>query len=109
MSKKISEQTKTEALKIAKGIQKPNQTKEQTKLISQGIEKGITLYKQQQKAKSREADKQRKIALKEKKNSDHQTDLCHEENHKSIKLLAYLPWVLLVISWTAFLGFEWLK
>lgn len=109
MSQKISEQTKVEALKIAKGIQKPNQTKEQTKLISQGIEKGITLYKQQQKAKAREADKQRKIALKEKKNSDHQTDECHKETHKSIKLLAYLPWVLLIISWTAFLGFKWLK
>ena len=48
MAQPISEKTKADALKVAKGIQKPGQTKEQTKLISQGIEKGIALYKQQQ-------------------------------------------------------------
>ncbi|MCA2486923.1 MULTISPECIES: DUF2956 family protein, partial [Vibrio] len=34
-------ETQTEAMKIAKATQKPGQTKEQTKLIAQGIEKGI--------------------------------------------------------------------
>lgn len=47
-------------MKIAKATQKPAQTKEQTKLIAQGIEKGIALYKKQQKEKAREADKQKK-------------------------------------------------
>ena len=75
MSQKISEQSKAEALKIAKGIKKPNQSKEQTKLISQGIEKGIALYKQQQKAKARETDKQRKALLKEKHIADAATHL----------------------------------
>lgn len=46
-----SEQTQQEALKIAKATQRPGQTKEQTKLITQGIEKGIALYKKQQKEK----------------------------------------------------------
>ena len=45
MASPISEQTKADAAKIAKGTQKPGQTKEQTKLISQGIEKGIAEYK----------------------------------------------------------------
>ena len=39
MANSASEQTKIEAVKIAKGIQKPGQIKEQTKLISQGIER----------------------------------------------------------------------
>ncbi|WP_438883914.1 DUF2956 family protein, partial [Bacillus cereus group sp. BC317] len=51
-----SPQTQQEAQAIAKASQKPGQTKEQTKLIAQGIEKGIALYKKQQKEKSRQAD-----------------------------------------------------
>ncbi|GIU31812.1 hypothetical protein TUM4433_23950 [Shewanella schlegeliana] len=43
--KSISNETKTEAMKVAKATQKPGQTKEQTKLIAQGIEKGIAEYK----------------------------------------------------------------
>lgn len=46
---KPSPQTQEEALKLAKGTQRPAQTKEQTKLIAQGIQKGIDLYKKQQK------------------------------------------------------------
>lgn len=51
MTNKIvpSPQTQQEAMKVAKATQKPGQTKEQTKLIAQGIEKGIALYKKQQK------------------------------------------------------------
>jgi len=53
-----------EALRIARSTQVPGQTKEQTRLIAKGIEKGIALYKQQQNAKAREQDKARKKALK---------------------------------------------
>ncbi len=42
---KVSKEVQEQAMKIAKGTQRPNQTKEQTKLISQGIEKGIAEYK----------------------------------------------------------------
>jgi hypothetical protein len=48
---KPSQQTQEEALKIARGIQRPAQTKEQTKLIAQGIQKGIDLYKNSKKKK----------------------------------------------------------
>ena len=41
---KPSQQTQEEALKIARGAQRPAQTKEQTRLIAQGIQKGIDLY-----------------------------------------------------------------
>lgn len=55
-----------EALRMARSIQTPGQTKEHTKLIAQGIAKGIELYKKQQSAKARERDKLRKRLLKQK-------------------------------------------
>ncbi|MFB2735079.1 DUF2956 domain-containing protein [Shewanella mangrovisoli] len=60
MKNTISTETQQDALSIAKATQKPGQTKEQTKLIAQGIEKGIAEYKKRQKAKARERDKLRK-------------------------------------------------
>jgi len=51
---------KEEALRIAKGTQAPGQNKNQTKLIAKGIEKGIALYKKQEKEKARERAKLRK-------------------------------------------------
>lgn len=64
MQTQLNECIQEEALKVARSIQKPGQTKEQTKLIAQGIAKGIELYKKQQSAKSRERDKARKKAIK---------------------------------------------
>jgi len=65
-AKELAEQRlQEEALRAAKSTLTPGQTKEQTKLIAKGIEKGIALYKQQQKAKARELDKARKKALKQ--------------------------------------------
>ena len=55
-----SQTTQEEAMQVALAIQKPGQTKEQTKLIAQGIAKGIELYKRQQSAKARERNKQKK-------------------------------------------------
>jgi hypothetical protein len=60
------QRSQEEALRVAKSIQAPGQTREQTKLVAKGIEKGIALYKQQQKAKARELDKARKKALRAK-------------------------------------------
>ena len=97
---KVSEQTKDEALKIAKGTQRPGQTKEQTRLIAQGIQKGIDLYKKQQKAKARELDK------KLKKVSQPSTEESPAEPAKHMDggqtRTAWLPWTLLVLSWLGF-------
>ena len=57
-----SETTQDEAMQIARGTQRPGQTKEQTKLIAQGIQKGIEQYKKRQNAKARELDKKLKKA-----------------------------------------------
>lgn len=99
MIEKPSEQTKVDAMKIAKGTQKSGQTKEQTKLIAQGIEKGISEYKKQQKIKARARDKDRKKALK--KSSLLQDEIISDRDDvKSSNAL--IPWFMLVISWIAF-------
>lgn len=97
----LSEQSKDDAMKIARGTQKPGQTKEQTKLIAQGIQKGIELYKKKNNEKSRELDKKLKKAssrlLSEPSTDDTSTpeEVAH---HK-------LPWVLLVLSWIGFVAY----
>jgi Flp pilus assembly protein TadB len=53
------------ALRVARSVQAPGQTPEQTKLVAQGIAKGIALYRKQQNEKARESDRQRKRALKQ--------------------------------------------
>ncbi len=102
MNKNISNETKNEALKIAKATQKPGQNKEQTKLIAQGIEKGIAEYKKQQKSKARDRDKARKqeIRAKQRQQTDIQIDIPSEN-------ISYpkLPWILLILSWIGFASY----
>lgn len=105
MANPISEQTKSAALKIAKGIQKPGQTKEQTKLISQGIEKGVAEYKKQQKNKARDADKERKKILKAKLKASDDVNEIKPDLKQGRPWGIYLPWVLLAISWTGILSY----
>ncbi|MGX9417219.1 DUF2956 domain-containing protein [Vibrio sp. RC27] len=110
MNKKtVSPQTQQEALKLAKATQKPGQTKDQTKLIAQGIEHGIALYKKQQKEKQRQADKERKKQQKEKISK---SSSLPEQNHLPTpepQTSPKLPWVLLLISWIGFIAFIYVK
>ena len=86
-------------MEIAKGTQRLGQTKEHTKLIAQGIQKGIEQYKKQHKAKLRELDKKRK-----------KTVTTSVEQLPAEKVVStepevkrhYLPWLLLVLSWLFF-------
>ncbi len=102
-----SPETQNEAMKIAKATQKPGQSKEQTKLIAQGIEKGIALYKKQQKVKARDRDKERKKQIKV-KNAGEQSQQAEREvvvSHSDSTHTSSLPWVLLVLSWLGFAAF----
>ncbi|MBS3954684.1 MAG: DUF2956 domain-containing protein [Methylomicrobium sp.] len=96
-----SEESREQALQIAKAIQRPGQTKEQTKLVSQGIQKGIEIYKKQQKAKARELDKKRK------KPRSVSSDEFDKNLNSNTPIVIYkqnlLPWVLLGLSWLAVL------
>lgn len=103
MVKNISQETEADALKVAKSIQKPGQTKEQTKLIAQGVEKGISEYKKQQKIKARERDKQRKQQLKSKdKLAINNENIIDSQKNLQASHSATLPWALLLLSWVIF-------
>ena len=93
-NQKPSPQTQEEALKIAKGIQRPAQTKEQTKLIAQGIQQGIDLYKKQQKEKARELSRIRK-----KLSSQKEQPLEQDKQEIIVYQQHWLPWLLLLLTW----------
>jgi len=94
----LSEKSKDDAMKIARGTQKPGQTKEQTKLIAQGIQKGIEIYKKKQSEKTRELDKKLNKAS---ARSSHETSTAQVVEPAVVKGNR-LPWVLLVLSWIGF-------
>ncbi|EKO3557281.1 DUF2956 domain-containing protein [Vibrio metschnikovii] len=99
-----SPQTQQEAQAIAKASQKPGQTKEQTKLIAQGIEKGIALYKKQQKEKSRQADRAKKKSQQLRHTAENTTkEVMPLPAKPSAKSIPWLPWGLLIISWMGFI------
>ena len=101
MKNKVSPEVEVQAMKMAKGTQKAGQTKEQTKLISQGIEKGIAEYKKQQGKKLRELDKQRKqkVKLRDKENVEIIEEVVPNSSVKP------LPWILLALSWLGFCAY----
>jgi hypothetical protein len=92
----ISPETKEDASRVAKSMQRPGQTKEQTRLIANGIQKGIEQYKKQHKAKSRELDKRLKLSQKQSSstsNVESETNIVYRQH--------WFPWGLLVLSWLA--------
>ena len=99
---RATDKTKDDAMKIARGTQRPGQTKEQTKLIAQGIQKGINQYKKQQSVKARELDKRLKKAADSNISKKSSTDKRHE---KVAVKSNNLPWVLLIISWLGFAAY----
>ena len=101
---KISKQARAEALKIARGTQRPGQKKEQTKIIAKGIEKGIAEYRKREKAKAREKDKLRKKAQKESTPTQPQAEQAQDaQPQRSALRSAWIPWLLLTASWAYFL------
>ncbi len=90
-----SPETCDEANKIAKATQRPGQTREQTKLIARGIQKGIEQYKKQQKNKARELDKKRKKPSLHPPPQPEETDPRPQIIYKQ----HWLPWVLLALTW----------
>ena len=91
---KASPETQSDALKLARGIQRPSQTKEQTRLIAQGIQQGIDQYKKLHKAKSRELDKRLKTT-ELKTSAVNEIEIQQQTSHRQ----SWLPWLLLVLSW----------
>lgn len=94
-----SDQTQEEALKIARGTQKPGQTREQTKLIARGIQKGIEQYKKKHKEKMRHLDKKQK---KHSNDVSSSATLLESAVEPTSVVIRFLPWALLGISWLGF-------
>ena len=91
-----SDVTRDEAMRIARGRQRPGQTREQTKLIAQGIQEGIKQYRKQQSAKGRALDRK----LKKVRQQDASSGVREiEVQEKMVYRQHWLPWALLVISW----------
>lgn len=111
MSKYKKQQPSAETIdaaeKIARATQKPNQTKEQTKLIAQGIQKGIAEYKKQQKDKAHELGKLKKQYTQKINSQNQRGDIAVEiDNKKETDCkIQWLPWGLLIISWLSFAVF----
>lgn len=93
----ISIETEHEALRIAKKIQKEGQSKEQTRLIAQGIQKGISEYKKSIKNKFRQADKAKK--KRQKAITEEVSPVLSIQTTNKTNRLA---WVMLVLSWIFF-------
>jgi hypothetical protein len=98
-NKPLSAATRDEAMRIARGTQRPGQTTEQTKLIAQGIQKGIEQYKKQQSARARELDKELKKVKQHRASPDEVREI--EVQDKVVYRQHWLPWTLLVASWLA--------
>ena len=93
-----SDSSRDEAMRIAHGTQRPGQAKEQTKLIAQGIQKGIEQYKKQQNARARELDKKLKKANQQVTPPDAREIKVKE---RVVYRQHWLPWVLIVLTWLA--------
>ena len=93
-----------EALGIARATQKPGQTKEQTKAIAQGIQKGIAEYKKRHSQKQREEDKKKKKRLKQAQSEKSKEEQVSSESDNFINA-SILPWSLLVLSWLLFISY----
>ena len=100
--RRVSPETREEAERIARAHQRPGQTKEQTRLIAQGIQKGIDEYKKQQKAKARDLDRQLKKARAER-------DRAPEPETRVERVVerraGRLPWILLALTWAGILAY----
>jgi hypothetical protein len=102
-NEKASPQTEEAAMKAAMATQRPGQTKEQTKLIAHGIQKGISHYKKQHKSKSRDLNKKIHQVSKA------QESLITEKNvpiQESKVQKNNLPWILLGLSWAFFIAYR---
>ena len=85
-------------MQIARGKQRPVHNKEHTKLIANGIQKGIEQYKKRQIDRTRELDRKlKKVDQQLASSAARETEVQERIIHKQL----WLPLVLLALSWLA--------
>jgi hypothetical protein len=109
-SKFSSKETYDEALNLARSLQRPGQSKEETKMIAQGIQRGLEQYKKLHSAKTRELDKRVKKMKRaseqhEKENASVANESVLDAHNSGCSWAVCLPWVLLALSWMVFAGY----
>lgn len=111
-TRKEARDTRSEALKIANSQHVEGQTKEQTRLIAKGIQKGIEQFLRQQNEKSRDLDRRTK-KVQQLLNAHGQETAVATDNVSTTQtssFKAYLPWILLGCSWVMFIVYVmWLQ
>ena len=107
----ISAETVAESLRLARATQVAGQSKEQTQLIAQGIQKGLAEYKRAQKTKQRAADRAKKQQRRQ--SQDHTAAPSSElminmesQDEPRRHFGNWLPWSLLLLTWAG-IGIRW--
>ena len=100
--KKDARDIRAEALKIANTVKTEGQTTIETKVIANGIQRGMELFLRQQSERTRDLDKRTKKVkqLTTQLTQSKPVDVKEEIEHSPTS--PRLPWVLLAISWVLF-------
>lgn len=108
-SKKDSRDLKAEALKLAAGYKVDGQSKEHTKLIANGVARGIEQFLRQQSEKTRNLDKRSKQLKKATAQIRSEAVQASEAvvPVKAATWLVALPWCLLFASWGLAAFYHW--
>jgi hypothetical protein len=100
--KKATRAAEKSAMDIAQGIQSPGQTKEQTRLVARGIEKGIAQFKKLHSVKERELDKALKRLERVVPEPRAPADV---PSTQSVRYKQHwLPWAMLILTWLGIAG-----
>lgn len=109
-SRKEARDIRAEALKIANSQHIEGQTREQTRLIAAGIQRGMEQFLRQQSEKARELDKRiKKVKRLAEGSKQADTSAAVDTVVKDRQPLTILPWALLILSWIFFTAYLWLS
>ncbi len=101
--KKDARDIRAEAAKIANSIKTEGQTPAETKVIANGIQRGMEMFLRQQSEKTRDLDKRTKKVRQLANQLTQQKAEDGAEESVVIHNKPVLPWMLLAASWVLFL------
>lgn len=102
-NKKTSRDLKAEAAKIVKAINLQGESRAETQRLVAGVQRAMEHHLRQHNAKARELDKKAKKLKQidaEQSTDDHEAAAPRPNSRK-----AWLPWLLLTLSWLLFVGY----
>lgn len=100
--KKDARDIRAEALKIANSVKTEGQTTVETKVIANGIQRGMEMFLRQQSEKTRDLDKRVKKVKQLTTQLTQEKSAYVKEEIENTQTSPRLPWVLLAVSWVIF-------